>query len=347
MSDSMLTMMLMRKHNQRKNAKALVIKTPNGIVERQFVKIGGIDQWITIRGEDRSNPVLLFVHGGPASPYTVFTPLLRGWEKYFTVVQWDQRGAGKTFRRNGASGTGKLTFERLTMDGIEVAEYLRSHLGQKQIILIGSSVGSIIGTTMAKRRPDLFSAYVGTDQNASAAGMKRSYQITLDWLRAAHNTKGVKAVEKLGPRLDQLTLKQWNQLIHWAIEANPRIPNMISDIMLPAMMSSPDHTLSDLSDIARGMKYSVNQLFHELMTFDLRELGPRFDVPFFVFQGDTDALTPTSSAREYFDSIQAPHKEFVLIEQSGHLAAFVRPQQFLAELRNRVLPLVVAEPRTV
>lgn len=347
MSTSTLNMMLMRKHNQRKNTKALIMKTPNGIVEQRFVPIGGIDQWITIRGEDRSHPVLFFVHGGPASPYSVFTPLLRGWEKHFTVVQWDQRGAGKTFRRNGISGTGKITFERLASDGIEVAEYLRRRLGQQRIILVGSSVGSIIGTTMAKQRPDLFSAYVGTDQNASAAGLKRSYQITLEWLRAANNTKGVKAVEKLGSRLDRLTPKEWNRLNHWTIEANPSIPNMISDIMLPAMMSSPDHTLRDLSDISKGMKYSVDQLFHALMTFDLRTLGMRFDVPFFVFQGDTDALTPASSARGYFDAIEAPHKEFVLIQHCGHLAAFARPDQFLAELLKRVRPLVVAELHAV
>lgn len=347
MSSSMLTMMVTRKHIQRKNAKLLVIETPNGIAERRFVQIGGIDQWITIRGEDRSNPVLFIVHGGPASPYSIFTPLLRGWEKYFTVVQWDQRGAGKTFRKNGASGTGKITFERLTRDGIKVAEYLCDYLGQRQIVLVGSSVGSIIGTTMAKQRPDLFSAYVGTDQNASAAGLIRSYQITLEWLRAANDTKGVKAVEKLGSRLDHLTPKEWNQLNHWTIQANRAIPNMISDIMLPAMMSSPDHTLRDLSDIAKGMKYSVGQLFQELMTFDLRNLGTRFDVPFFIFQGDTDALTPTASAREYYSDIQAPHGEFVLIRQCGHLAAFARPEQFLAELLSRVRPLVVAEPRAV
>ena len=341
MSNSMLTSIMMRKRNQRRLAKTLRITAPDGVVEQQFVTIGGIEQWITIRGEDRANPVLLMVHGGPASPYTVFTPLLRPWEQYFTVVQWDQRGAGKTFRKNGASRSGKITFERLAQDGIEVAEYLRHHLRQEKIILVGSSVGSIIGTTMAKWRPDLFSAYVGTDQNASAAGLKRSYQITLEWLRAANNTKGVRAVEKLGPRLDQLTPKEWNQLNHWTIEANSAIPNMISDVMLPAMMSSPDHTLRDLSDIAKGMKFSVDQLFHELMTFDLRTLGMRFEIPFFVFQGDTDAVTPTASAREYFDEIDAPHKEFVLIRQSGHLAAFARPEQFLAELRHRVRPLAL------
>jgi len=321
-------------------AKDLLITTPNGIVEERFIKIGGIDQWITIRGEDRHNPVLFFVHGGPGSTYSIFAPLLRSWEKDLTLVQWDQRGAGKTFRKNGKVGTGSLTFERLVQDGIEIAEFLRNHLGQP-IILVGSSVGSITGTMMAKQRPDLFAAYVGTDQNSSPDAGELSYQLTLEWLRASGNTRGVKAVEKLGARKGHLTRREFTQLHQWTIKANSTIPNMILDIMLPAMLTSPDHTLGDLMDIFKGMNFSTDQLFHELMTADLRKLGMRFEVPFFIFQGDTDAITPTASAKAYFDELEAPHKEFVLIKQAGHLAAFARPEQFLNRLLQRVRPLVL------
>lgn len=337
----MLTALITRKSNQRKLAKNLVITTPNGIVEERFVKIGGIDQWITIRGENRYNPVLFFVHGGPGSTYSIFAPLLRSWEKYFTIVQWDQRGAGKTLRKTGKSGTGILTFDRLTRDGIEIAEFLRNHLGQEKIILVGGSVGSITGTTMAKRRPDLFSAYVGTDQNTSSDAFELSYQLTLDWLLAAGNTKGMKAVEKIGANKAHLTPKQYTRLRQWTIKANPTIPNIITDILFPAMLTSPDHTIGDVMDILKGMNFSAEQLFHELVTFDLRQLGMRFEVPFFIFQGDTDAITPTVKAKEYFDELEAPHKEFVLIKQSGHLAAFARQEQFLNELLQRVRPLVI------
>lgn len=167
MGINMFTALFTRKSTQHKLVKDLLITTPHGIVEERFIKIGGIDQWVTIRGEDRHNPVLFFVHGGPGSTCSIFAPLLRPWEKDFTLVQWDQRGAGKTFRKNGKTGSGTLTFDRLTRDGIEIAEFLREHLGQEKIILVGSSAGSITGTTMVKSRPDLFSAYVGTDQSTS------------------------------------------------------------------------------------------------------------------------------------------------------------------------------------
>ena len=340
MNFNMINALITRKSKQQKLAKNLVMTTPNGIVEERFVKIGGIDQWIMIRGEDRHNPVLFFVHGGPGSTYSIFAPLLRSWEKDFTLVQWDQRGAGKTFRKNGKVGTGTLTFERLVQDGIEIAEFLRNHLGQP-IILVGSSVGSITGTMMAKQRPDLFAAYVGTDQSTGPDALELSYQLTLDWLRAAGNTKGVKAVEKLGARRAHPTPKELTRLHQWTIKANPTIPDMIRDIMLPAMLTSPDHTIGDLRDIMKGMNFSNDQLFQELLTIDLRQLGMHFEVPFFIFQGDTDAINPTALAKEYFDELEAPHKEFVLIKQAGHLAAFARPEQFLNELLQRVRPLVL------
>src|SRR5215472_14637151 len=124
MKFNMIHVLITRKKIQQQLAKDLVLTTPNGIVEGRFIKIGGIDQWVTIRGEDQRNPVLFFVHGGPGSTYSVFTPLLRSWEGHFTIVQWDQRGAGKTFRKNGKAGSGMLTFDRLTRDGIELAEFL-------------------------------------------------------------------------------------------------------------------------------------------------------------------------------------------------------------------------------
>ena len=338
MGFNMLTALITRKSNQRRLAKELVITTPNGIVEERFVKVGGIEQWITIRGEDRQNPVLFFVHGGPGSVYSIFTPLLRSWERHFTIVQWDQRGAGKTFRKNGKEGSGTLTFDHLSRDGIEIAEFLRGHLGQEKIIVVGSSVGSITGVFMVKRRPDLFSAYVGTDQNTGTEASALSYQLTLDWLRAAGNTKGMKAVEKIGPDYTHWTHKEFNQKNQWTIKANSTVPDMIMDIIFPAMLTSPDHTFGDMIDIFKGISFSTDQLLKELLTVDLRTLSMCFEVPFFILQGDSDMLTPTASAKKYFAEVEAPHKEFVLIKQAGHLAMFARPEQFLDELLQRVRP---------
>ena len=122
----------------------------------------------------RNNPVLFVIHGGPGSCYSIFTPHLRAWEKHFTIVQWDQRGAGKTFARPASRNSVAITMKQLTADGIEIAEYLRAHLRKDQIFLLASSMGSTFGMDIVRCRPDMFYAYIGTDQNVGrcARGMR-------------------------------------------------------------------------------------------------------------------------------------------------------------------------------
>lgn len=341
MSNTMIVDMMLRPFNRKRLAKQLAIDTPNGIAEEQYVKIGGIDQWVTIRGEDRDNPVLLFMHGDPGATHTIFNAMMQPWEKYFTVVQWDQRGSGKTLRKSGKAAPGTLTLKLLAEDGLELTDYLRHHLHKDKLLLVASSVGSTFATAMAHDRPELFYAYVGTDQNSTPDAQDLAYKMTLDWLQKYGNRKGVEAVKAIGPDYGHWTKKQFDEMSQWTIKANPTIPNMIMDVLLPSMLSSPSHSFRDLRDLIAGMNDSMDQLYGELVAFDVRKLGLDFKLPFFIFQGDTDALTPAAKAKEYFDTVKAPHKEFALIKNSGHLAAFTRPEQFLDELVKRVLPFTV------
>jgi len=233
-----------RKLRQRRVAKALAIDTPNGIVEAGYVRIGGVDQWIQLRGEDRDNPVLLVIHGGPGSPYSIFTPLLRSWEKHFTVVQWDRRGAGKTFSRNGKE---PLSFERMLDDAVEVTEYLREHLRRDKVILMAGSMGTIIGVPLVQRRPDLFSAYVGTDnyvnmlQNESV-----SYRMTLDRVRAAGNAKAVAALERIGDDPARWDVKAWEVKMRWNMATDPETPGVETKLILPLVLTNPAYSLRDV-----------------------------------------------------------------------------------------------------
>src|SRR5688500_1447220 len=138
---------------------------PTGIREHGFIRIGGIEQWITVDGADRDNPVVLFLHGGPGNATSAFAgAMFAGWEKDFTLVQWDQRGAGRTFGRSGPSIASTLSTDRMASDGVEVAEYLAKRLDKRRIILVGNSWGSLLGVHIVKRKPALFHAYVGTGQ---------------------------------------------------------------------------------------------------------------------------------------------------------------------------------------
>lgn len=141
---------VLRAHRQHLTARAIAIHTPNGIDEAMYAKIGGIDQWIQIRGQDRNNPVILCLHGGPGGSWLAQTPLFWPWEKEFTVVQWDQRGTGKTLESTGSSVAATMSVDRMVQDGIEVSEFLRNHLHKDKIILLGFSWGSLLGIHMVK-----------------------------------------------------------------------------------------------------------------------------------------------------------------------------------------------------
>jgi pimeloyl-ACP methyl ester carboxylesterase len=167
-----------RAYSQHLGARALAIQSPNGLQEGMYVKIGGIDQWVQIRGEDRGNPVILFVHGGPGGSTIPISSGWQSWEKYFTVVQWDQSGAGRTFRKTGESIATTMTLARMTQDGVEVAEYLRAHLHKDKIVLIGHSWGSFLGIQIVKQRPDLFYAFVGTGQVVGKQTFERQFELT-------------------------------------------------------------------------------------------------------------------------------------------------------------------------
>src|SRR6266567_5166544 len=186
---------------RERNARTYAITAPNGIDEATYVEIGGIEQWITIRGEDRNNPVLLFLHGGPGDAtnpwgYAAF----RSWLKYFTVVQWDQRGSGRTFGRNGAASASTITVERMVQDGVELAELLSKRLQKDKIVLVGHSWGSILGVFMVKARPELFYAFVGTGQVADPT---RNYAVAYAALveRASRegDSRALQELNEVGP----------------------------------------------------------------------------------------------------------------------------------------------------
>jgi pimeloyl-ACP methyl ester carboxylesterase len=143
----------------------------------------------------------------------------------------------------------------------------------------------------------------------------------------------------MGPDPSVWKREDFEKMNQYLVKSIKNVPNMIMDLMLPSMLSSPEHNFRDIIHIFKGMHFSLDQLFDELIAFDHRDLGIRFELPFFVFQGDTDILTPTVTAKAYFAEIEAPHKEFVYIKNAGHLACFARPDQFLQELIRRVLPV--------
>jgi pimeloyl-ACP methyl ester carboxylesterase len=333
-------LLIQRRIRQAKMASRLVIHNANGIVEECYVRIGGIEQWVGIRGEDRLNPVLLVIHGGPGSSYSIFTPLLRGWEKHFTLVQWDQRGCGKTFARTGPHATGKLSMEQFVRDGIELAEYVRRRLEKDRLFLLASSFGSTFGLEMARRRPDLFYAYIGTDQNVGMVrGREQVHGELLERLRGAGLTKGVRAIERIGMDPTRWTDEDFTTVAQWTMKSDPRGYRRTMKLLKDAVWFAPGWMLRDIRAFVAGMKFTLKQILPEFSRYDAWQQGTQFEIPMFVFQGENDVLTSTKLARSYYDDMVAPLKAMRLIADAGHFAAFLQPERFLDQLLTLVRPL--------
>jgi pimeloyl-ACP methyl ester carboxylesterase len=338
----LLAALLYRMWRQDQYASEMTITSPDGISRAGFVNIGGIRQFIDIRGEHRSNPVLLIVSGGPGNSMVPLETMYRPWEKYFTVVEWDQRGTGKTYSENGPERQAPLTIAQYTADGIQVADYARWMLRKPRIAVLGISWGSLIGVRMVKQRPDLFSAYVGTGQVvASAPQEAMAYDTLLKKARAANDTSAVETLTRIGsPPYRSLDAVFAERQI--AVRYSNAAERGIFWTLVPIALCAPNYTLTDIYYSLVSSSFASKMLYKEISAYDARKLGPDFQVPMFVFNGNVDTITPMAVSKTWFDGIRAPHKEYVVLDGGGHLALLTMPDRFLAELRARVWPVAHA-----
>ena len=295
-------------------ARPALAATP--IDEQGFVSIGGIDQWIAIQGSDTQNPAILYLHGGPGEAQSPFLKDFEPWLKDFTVVNWDQRGAGKTYEKNGASMS-SFTLDRLVEDAVLVSEYARQKLGKKKLILVGQSAGSMIGLLVAKRRPDLFYAYVGTAQLVNVDAMAK-WQEQMTHAKPTHDATEMKALHA------------------WGLKSPPDRPYIKRQM---DFMGSPDHPNPAGATWLAGYHFEARNVGKEIAAFDAMTEAADLPVPYVLIQGCEDRLTPTVVAKAYYDQLRAPAKTFVEIG-GGHFACFTDTEEFLAALRMHVLPLV-------
>lgn len=290
--------------------------------EQAYVEIGGLKQWVVVEGADCANPVVLIVHGGPGNPNTPFAHTLFGdWAKAFTIVQWDQRGSGKTYLANKPAENETLTMQRLTADGVEMARWATQRFGKRQVILMGGSWGSALATNMAMAAPDLFSAYVGTGQLVDyQANLKIGYARATALAKAAGDTDALAKLEALGP-------PPWT---------NPRAFGILRRITRKDEALKTDAPPAGWFKFAPGYdtpEYEAAYEAGEDYSFfqfvgakgdgigpgiDLRKLGMRFAMPVYLIQGEEDLVTPPEISKAYFDEIVAPKKEYLLLPRVGH-----------------------------
>ena len=257
-------------------------------------------------------------------------------------MQWDQPGAGRTFSRAGDTLPAATTVASIAADGIAVAEHVAQRLGKDRVVLLGLSFGSVVGLEMARARPDLFVAYVGTGLFVHRDdGRAVAYERVLGRARAQGNTEAVAALEASGPppyarAEDARTVNRWT-------DALTRSNDSDAATRLAEVLLAPRLSLGDVASYVGG--YIASDEHFDLGAMDLRRSATEFALPIVIIQGAEDYDTPLELARGYFDSITAPSKELVSLPNGGHTALVDDRASFLAALNEHVLPLARSTDR--
>lgn len=309
--------------------------------EKTRVDINGVKQGMFIKSRDVNHPVLLFLHGGPGMPeYFLTQQYPTGLEEDFTVVWWDRRGAGLSYRPDIPRET--MTVEQSIADTLAVTNYLRQRFGQERIYLLAHSGGSFIGIQAAARVPELYDAYLGMGQMAhQIQSEKLAYDYMLQQFKANGNTRMVRKLEKapvtLTVPLPPAYAAVRDEAMHTLGVGTTRdMKSVVTGIFLPSWRFR-EYTLREKINLWRGKLFSHAILWDEMIATDLTRQVTRLDLPVYFFHGRYDYTCSYDLAKAYFEMLAAPLKGFYTFEQSAHSPCFEEPEKMRQILRVDVL----------
>ncbi len=317
---------------------------PNSIAEKIWVNINGVQQGMFVRSADAAHPVLLFVHGGPAMPtYFLDYKYPTGLEQDFTIVWWEQRGAGLSFHSDISPDT--MTVPQMVADIVAVADYLRDRFGKEKIYLMGHSWGSFIGIQAAAKAPDRFHAYIGVGQLTNQlASEQLAYTYMLDEYRTQGNNGMVRKLEAAPFEMTIPLLASYMAIRDAAMHGlgvgtTRDMRSVISGVFLPTWKSR-EYSVREKLNIWRG-KWSVSsaQLWNEVLRTDITVAVPKLDIPAYFLHGKFDYTTSYALAKAYFKQLKAPLKGFYTFEESAHSPVFEEPERTRMILREDVLAM--------
>ena len=337
-----LTSVFFRIHNSLESK----IDTNLGIQENTYVTIGGIEQYLQIRGEDRDNPIILWLHGGPGFPLTYLTYYYQtALEKDYTIVCWEQRGCGRTFYRN--KGDNNLTIEQLLADTDEIIDYLRERFGKDKIIIMGQSWGTVLGMDYINIHPEKVDAYIGVGQvtnfwqgkiyvadNAAQIASENGNKEEVEFLE--------RCIEQLSETedIEKLDVKSLEEMIIKSIKYLKYDGEMSGTKQIFTAITSPEMSWNDAkwflfaSDTQNIITYQNSLVNYMYFQFDIMNLNKKYDIPICFIQGDSDWVTPTSLVNDYYEVIASNKKEMMVINNAGHTPFLDNPEQFCEAVKT-------------
>ncbi len=306
--------------------------------------IGGSDQWILERSENTDNPIILFLHGGPGtSQLTLNRRNTKDLEKFFIVVNWDQRGAGKSY--SAIHDTDKMNINQFVEDTRELTLYLSRKFHKERIVLVGHSWGSVIGALTASRYPELYYCYIGIGQTANMEeNESASYQWTLQQAIARNDKRAIAKLEGIGPPPYQgdwqgKVIIQRRLLGRFGGECHAS-KNGAFGLVIGSVLFSREYGFRDRINFFKGILGSMELLWPQLLNVNLFKSVPEFKIPVYMMEGKFDQESPSEIAERYFDAIRAPTKELIWFEKSAHMVNSEQKDEFNSTLVNRILPSI-------
>jgi len=312
---------------------------PGSVAELEPLTLGGVRQWLLVRGRRAESPILLKLHGGPGQAEMATVGLNGLLENDFVVVEWDQRGSGKS----GAAiqPVMAMNVSQLVADTIELTEHLTQRFGRRKLIVVGHSWGSVLGLMAAQQRPDLFSAFVSTGLIANfAEGQRVAYRFLLAESRRRGNTKALNELNSLDspPYAGTDGIAKWRRCARWLSEFGALWHSSEKFDRVGWMLASIEYSWPEKLRFNRAAKRSFDLLYADLMSVNLSETVPRVEVPVFFTEGRHDRMAPVEVAERYFTSLIASRKELVWFENSAHFPQWEERARFHEFLLRTVLP---------
>jgi pimeloyl-ACP methyl ester carboxylesterase len=300
--------------------------TAGSIASLESVTLGETRQWILIRGASVSNPLLVFLHGGPGMPVMYLAHDFQSkLERDFTVVQWDRRGAGKSFDAGAASAS--LSVSQEISDTLELIDQLRTRFHQRKVYLVGFSYGSYLGILVAQRAPERLHAYVGIGQLACSEQQNREIQTS--WIREQavehHNQVLLEQIDAKKPFDREKWLFEYGGEIHSAKTWWP---------LLWSGLRSSEYTFKDIGNVKRGVNYTARHLRYDAIHGSIIDNVSSLQVPVYFFSGQFDYTDPTPCTERLFNKIEAPVKRLVWFDGAAHFVFLEEPARFAAEMRR-------------
>jgi proline iminopeptidase len=311
---------------------------PGSVAELTTIEVGGHELGLMIRGASLDNPVLLFLAGGPGgSERGAMRRHLPELEQHFTVVTWDQRGTGTSYPELDPTAT--VTLDGYVSDTIEVTEYLLDRFGTDEIYLLGQSWGTTLGVLAVQERPELYRAFIGTGQMVSQRATDQLfYEDTLAWASRSGDEALVQELKAVGPPPYEEMFPYETALAHEKdVYPYDRSANSEGFGQMSENLLVEEYALIDQVHVLGAFMDTFAALYPQLQEIDFRESATQFEVPMYFVQGAHEARGRAQVFDEWYPMVEAPAKDLVVLDTSGHRPLWEQPDPFVDYMVDTVL----------